>query len=184
MSESDSYEYEELVELLGLNEKENVKMVDREEIKNMSFFGRMFSSKFRMLLRELEHENTLHLEETKASFDRERSVWKEDKERLRTQLIEEHELKLKEYTTLARLDYEQKTKQIELIAERKINAEVAKINKDYYDKLTDSMKKLHEEGNVTTKFTQELALKMMSSLPANKTTTKVLTGRAEKDVDG
>lgn len=144
-------------------------------------FSRMFWHNLRMQLEEIKHKHNLEIQEMKAAVAREKKLWEEDKNRLIHKLTEESDLKLKEVTILAKLDYEQRLKQVEINAERKTNERIADLNKQHYDKLSDSMTKLHEEGNRTTKFTEELALRMMGSMPANKSEMKVLTGKIEID---
>lgn len=134
-------------------------------------------------LAEIKHKHKLEIDEAKADFVRAQTQWKEDKDRLIKQLKEDSEIKLKEVVTLTRLDSEQRIKQSQLDADRKVNAKMEELNKAYYDKLSDSMSRLHEEGNVTTRFVQELSLKMLGSLPTNKTETKVLTGSIDVKAD-
>jgi predicted transport protein len=134
--------------------------------KKMSFWFRSKAlSDLRMELAELTHKHKLELEEKKASFDREKKNWVEDKERLVKKMTDEHEIKLKEAVSLANLESMQKIKQAQLDAERAFNEKVGTLNSEHYDKLSAAMTKLHEEGNVTTKFTQELALKMFNQAP-------------------
>lgn len=154
-------------------------MQEHIEVEKIGFFTRVFSSKLRMYLRELVHVHNLKIDEINAKFEREHKYWEEDKKRALSTMTQEHELKLKEAITLANLSSQQQAKQAELDFQRKLNQETEKLNKNYYDKLTEAMTKLHEDGNITTKFTQELALKMMESIPSHKSETKVLTGKVE-----
>jgi hypothetical protein len=123
----------------------------------------------------------------RANADKVSSLAIQEKE-----LKKSHELQIKEVVTLLKLESEQKIKQIELDHARMANAlraekdnDVNKIKeellKDQYDKLSAAMTKLHEEGNVTTRFTQDLAMKMLASAPHQKHTTKVLTGKIKDD---
>ncbi len=155
---------------------------DKLDLENIGFFTRLFSSKFRMYLRELKHSHNLEIEGVAANFNREKSHWEEDKQRALNRIVEDHDIKLKEAITLTQLSGQQQAKQAELNFERKLNEATARLNKEYYDNLTEAMSKLHEEGNLTTKFTQELALKMMGSMPSNKSETRVLTGRVDVGV--
>jgi hypothetical protein len=104
--------------------------------------------------------------------------------RLERDLLHKHELDLKKAITLQQLNSEQELKQQELNYQRKLDEiektkteEVLKLKealvKESYDKLSVAMAKLHEEGNLTTKFTQELALKMFEHAPETKV--RVLT---------
>lgn len=101
-----------------------------------------------------------------------------------------HEVKVREVVSLLKLESEQKIKQLELNNQRALDAvknEAAEAQTrmkegllaDHYAKLTTAMSKLHEEGNITTRFTQELALKMFESQPVHKTQTKVITGQTK-----
>ena len=77
---------------------------------------------------------------------------------------------------LAQLESDQKQAQLKLDFEKKIieltknhNEELTalkiKLEADYYEKLKAALKTLHEEGNASTKFMQELALNMMKQGP-------------------
>lgn len=144
-------------------------------------FERLFSHKTRMLLEELNHKHRLDIEAREAEFKRKEQVWKEDKNRDQEKMRQDHELKLKEATTLLRLSHEQELAQIRLDHEKRYNQRVSELNTEHYNKLSTAMTKLHEEGNVTTKFVQDIALKMFENSPTVKNTTKVLTGTVEKE---
>ncbi len=146
-------------------------------------FRWLTTSALRMELEEIKHKHKLVMAEMSDGIVRDKKHWEEDKARAIKTLQQDYEaklseqaLKLKEAVTLAKLDSEQRIKQAQLDADRKMNAEVAKLNSEHYEKLKESMTKLHEEGNANTKFTQDLALKMIGSMPSNKSETKVLTG--------
>lgn len=139
-------------------------------------FAKFFTHKLRMELAELKHKHQLEINEIRANLATEERHWQEDRRRLTAQLKEEHEIKLKEIISLTKLDSDQRIKKAELDAEAKLNSTIAELNKVHYEKLQQSMTKLHEEGNVTTRYIQELSLKMFESAPKHKTETKVLTG--------
>lgn len=145
---------------------------------------KLFTHKLRMELAEVKHEHQLKLNESQAMLERERKHWDEDRQRIVDKLTQEHELKLKEVVTVTKLDSQQQIKKAQLDAEAELNKKVGVLNKEHYDRLADALNKLHTEGNVTTKFTQDLALQMMSHLPANKSETKVLTGSIDVNTDG
>jgi vacuolar-type H+-ATPase subunit E/Vma4 len=151
-------------------------------MEDLKMFSKLFTSKLRMELAEIKHKHTLEIKELTAQIELEKRHWTEDRERLIKKLKDEHDLKLKEAVTMVKLDGQQQAKQAQLDADRKLNLEVQKLTEQHYESLKAAMTKLHEEGNVTTKFTQELALKMMQGMPANKSETKVLTGSI--DVSG
>lgn len=142
---------------------------------NPGFFGRLFGRRYRMYLNELTHSHNLALEEINARLVREKGNWEEDRERLKKQLTEDSDLKLKEAVVAARLEADQRIASIKLEGDRRVVSEIEKLNKDHYSKLSEAMTKLHEEGNVTTKFTQDLALKMMEGMPKARLETKVIT---------
>jgi len=146
-------------------------------------FKTLFTAKLRTELAEIKHQHQLEIQEMKAEIAREKKHWEEDKKRTEKQLKDEHEIKLKEVLTLTKLDSEQRIKKAELDAESKHNQRVEKLNKEYYDKLSESMTKLHEQGNVSTQFTRDLALKMIEGMPRNnaETKVKVLTGTTTED---
>lgn len=157
------------------------------------FFG-FLASKLRMELKELKHAHTLEIKEKDAEFQRGKSQWDEDKARLIKELESNHALKLKEVVTLTKLDSEQKVKQLELDSQRKIDAlknenikEISLLKEnlltDHYNKLSVAMGKLHEEGNHTTRFTQELALKMFESAPKHTVRTEQITGSIDVGID-
>lgn len=144
-------------------------------------FNKFFSRRLRMELEELKHSHHLVLEKMGATMSLQKRQWEEERIFIEKNIRAEHDIKLKEAVTMTRLDAEQRIKKAELNAEGKLNDRTAALNKEYYDKLSEAMSKLHQEGNVTTKFTQDLALKMFENSPVNRTTTKVLTGKTEKD---
>ncbi len=137
---------------------------------------------------EIQSMHKIQMLEKEAQLDR---VNKDKVSALSIQekeLTKDHELKLKEVVTLLKLESEQKVKQIEIDHIRAIdllrNQKESEVNKireellqDHYNKVSAAMTKLHEEGNVTTRFTQDLALKMFEAAPHQKHTTKVLTGK-------
>lgn len=143
-------------------------------------FKGLFAHSLRMELEEIRHKHKLEIQELRAQLDRERHNWEEDKQRLINDLQRDHDLKIKEAVTLTKLQSEQKIKQAELDYDRKLNEATKSLNEDYYQSLKSAMTKLHEEGNITTKFTQELALKMFDKSPA----TKVLTGSIDVNNGG
>ncbi len=141
------------------------------------------------LKKELEEVKSLHrieMQEKNAAF-----------ELLKKQSTQEIEMKTREVTALLKLQSEQKIAQIELDS-KKASAEIAltyekkandlekksndkllalqsKLMQDFQDKFTSAISKLHEEGNVTTKFVQDLALNMLGKNPATKTEVKMIT---------
>lgn len=143
--------------------------------------------RFQMKLDEEKHAQKLAFDEKKAVFDREKAVWETEKkeivaraERERSEFEErlkkDHELKLTEAVTLAKLDSQQKVKQAELDRDRQITelrtqqAEaLAKVKSDtaeeYYKRMTTAFTEIQLNGDKSTKFVQELALKMFDHQP-------------------
>lgn len=139
---------------------------------------------------KIKAEHQLEMNRLNSEFKQEKKNWDEDKSRLVDQLQKEHDLKLKEILTLTKLDSEQKIKQMQLDATRSVDElrnqnikEMSNLKEslltDHYNKLSEAMGKLHQEGNHQTKFTQELALKMLEGMPKNSIETKVLTGKVD-----
>lgn len=142
------------------------------------------------LKNELEQLKALHDIEIQKKNSQIQILENEMKKKLELrekELTQKNELALTEATTLLKLDYQQKLKQQEIDFQKQVNdlkveLEVSKakfqkeIQDDNYTRLKDAMTKLHEEGNVTTKFTQDIALKMLDKMPASKTEHKHLTG--------
>lgn len=142
----------------------------------------------KMRLEEEAHKQKLQLNEEKASFDRERKIWLEEKQ----QLIKKHkeemdeflrktkaefDLKLLEAVTIAKLDSDQKIKQLELDKSRELTEikighieelSLAKTtaNEKYYDKMTDAYTDMQANGDKNSKFVQEMALKIFDRVPA------------------
>lgn len=154
--------------------------------------GSIFTSKLRMELAELKQKHQLELEVKQAAFDRAMKNWTEDKERLESKLKQENEIKLTEAVTLTKLESQQRTAQLELDYNRKIEdlktknavalAEYkTKLAEEYHEKLSVALNKLHTEGNVTTKFTQELALKMLEKAPPQTNRIELMKGKL-KDI--
>lgn len=109
------------------------------------------------------------------------------------ELIQKHNLELTEAITLLKLDLQQQMKQKEIdyqkdLNDLKIKMETEKVEyqkrlqEDNYERLKNAMTKLHEEGNVTTKFTQDIAIKMLERVPPAKTEHKYLSGDLSVDM--
>lgn len=139
-------------------------------------FNWLIGRKMRMHLEELKHKHGLEIDAANAKLELAKREWSSEKQLLENRLKQEHELKLKEAVTLTKLDSEQRIKQVQLDADRVLVSKMKELNESHYKELSASMTKLHEEGNVTTKFTQDIALKMFENMPKNSSETKVLTG--------
>jgi len=129
-----------------------------------------------MALQRAKHEHELKLATAKAELDRAKTLFEEDKKRIESQLKKDAEIQKQEIVTLTKLDSDQKQAQLRLDFEKqtieitkKHNEELTtlkiKLEADYYEKLKAALKTLHEEGNASTKFMQELALNMMKQGP-------------------
>lgn len=144
-------------------------------------FFKVLRLRVRKEIEELKSLHRIEMAEKEAEF-----------ERKQTNTDKLNEIKQREIVSLLRLESEQKTKQLELDHQRNLEAVKQKaavelINtkekmlNENYEKLTAAMARLHEGGNVTTRFTQDLALKMMGSMPEHKLQTKVITsGKANE----
>lgn len=109
--------------------------------------------------------------------------------RLKKELEHQHKLDLEEAIALHKLEFQQKTKQMELDFNRNLQDQQLRkeqeilhhkerLNKEFYENLTQAMSKLHQEGNLTTQFVQDLAFKMFEKSPETKI--KVLTNTEQK----
>ncbi len=133
------------------------------------------------------------LEQLKSLHQIELNKKDADMELRRRTLEKDHELKLKETVSLLKLDSDQRVKQLEIDNLRKVNELTAKFESERtsfkekflnenYEKMTNAMTKLHEEGDKNSKFTQELALKMLDQMPEHKSKkTRVLISGKRKD---
>lgn len=131
---------------------------------------------FKFMKLKLRHE----LEELKSIHRIEMTEKEAALIRLEKDLKKDNEIKLRETVSLLKLESEQKIKQMEIDKQRaidkvktdaalEINEAKADILKTHYEKLSAELAKLHSEGNITTKFTQDLALKMFESMPESRT---------------
>lgn len=141
------------------------------------------------LKKELEETKALHriaLKEKEAEIDL-----------LKKNAEQEIEMKTREVTSLLKLDAQQKIAKIELDHKKKFedlrqssHEETLKLKEqlllDFQNKFTNAVSKLHEEGNVTTKFVQDLALNMVGNMapklpqPVTKMETKIITEKNDK----
>lgn len=143
--------------------------------------------RWQMKLDEERHAQKLSFDEKTAVFNREKAVWETEKKELtdraardkaefEDKLKRESELKLTEAVTLAKLDSQQQVKQAELDRDRVLTelrtqqAEaLAKVKADtaeeYYKRMTTAFTEIQLNGDKSTKFVQELALKMFDSVP-------------------
>lgn len=96
---------------------------------------------------------------------------------------QELEIKTREVTSLLKLKHEQEIAQMKLDYDRKLQDQKKKMQEDSlalretllkenHDKLGEALNNLHEKGNVTTKFMQEMAVGMLKQIPAAKVETK------------
>lgn len=143
--------------------------------------------RFQMKLDEEKHAQKLAYDEKKAVFDREKAVWEAEKKELlarsererkefEERLTKDHQIKLTEAVTLAKLQSQQEVKQAELDRDRQITElrtkqaeELSKVKSDtaeeYYKRMTNAFTEIQLNGDKSTKFVQELALKMFDSVP-------------------
>jgi len=171
-------------QILNLQGEKKELEIQREQ---MQLENSNMKRKAEMAVEEKNHTHKLELREKIAEFEREKKIWNLDKNdliekhdrestELEKRLQAEFDIKEKETIALGKLENQQKTKQAELDSQR----EVAKIKEEYaikesklrielaeenYKKLSEAMTKLHSEGNSSSKFIQEIALKMMDKGP-------------------
>ena len=142
----------------------------------------------KMRLEQEAHTQKLLLDDEKASFNRQKVVWteekallikkhKEDQDDFMKKVQSNFDLKLLEAITLAKLDSEQKLKQSNLDSHREITElkiknieEISKAktdaNVEYYDKMTEAFTDMQLNGDKNTKFVQEMALAIFNKVPA------------------
>jgi hypothetical protein len=143
----------------------------------------------KMVVEEEQHKHKLEMQSKDAEFARSKQVWEEDKARMKDQFEQEardfekrlqsqHDMKLLEAVTLAKLDSEQKVKQVEMDKLR-IESEMKtahskalsdlqqKLSEEYHKKLNDALVKFNQEGTITTKFMTDLSLKLLDRAPAS-----------------
>lgn len=157
------------------------------ELQNLQLELKNKTLSEKMRLEEEAHKQKLRLEEEKATFQRQKTQWEEEKQTLikkhREEMEEfikkskaEFDLKLLEAVTLAKLDSEQKIKQLDLDLTRQLTEEKVKhieelssvkndLNTKYYDKMTEAFADMQLNGDKNTKFVQEMALKIFDRVP-------------------
>lgn len=171
-------------QILDLEAQKKRLEFDKEQI-NLELDNQ--KKKFDMTLETIRHKQNLEFQEKSAVFEREKKVWetekqelidrsKREKEEFENRLQKETEIKLQEATVLNKLDSQQQVKQAELDRDRKISElrtaqaeQLAKVKSDtaeeYYKKMTSAFQDIQTNGTQSTKFVQELALKMFDSAP-------------------
>lgn len=132
-------------------------------------------------IREMEHKFTLEVDRLKAQLEQQRKHFEEDKTRAIAQLAKEHDIKLTEAVTLAKLHAEQEIAKVVKDRDEKFNEATEKLLKENYDKMTAALDKLHSDGNFMTKYVQELSLKMMEKAPPQTNRVELLRGELESE---
>jgi len=158
------------------------------EVEAINLKLRNLETKHRMEMDDKEHSYKVETERRTAEFEREKTKWVHEKEQLiddnsRDKKIFKEELESKakiekdEAMALLRLDSQQKIKQaeidkdravqkVEAEADKKYNDQVLSLNQKYHNDLAEALKKFNTDGNATTKFMQDIALKMLEKAPA------------------
>jgi hypothetical protein len=141
---------------------------------------KLFANKLRKELEEIRSLHRIQIKEKEAEIDL-----------LKRNAQQEIEMKTREVISLLKLEADQKNAQLQIDSEKKIN-EIRhkasedllvlkeKVLMDFQEKFTAATAKLHEEGNVTTKFVQDLALNMMGKQPTAKFEAKMITKAEDK----
>lgn len=122
----------------------------------------------RRQISDLEYEKkklTTTLEDEKKNLERK---WKFNEEELlhRAKLNEEKlrsEIENMKATLLVK--HEQDIARIKHVSEKALIAEKERLNKDFYERMTNSLSELHSKGNHTTDFLKEMTLKMLEKAP-------------------
>lgn len=120
-------------------------------------------------LRELEIESDsqqklmdMDRADLRSQLHRERADFEAQKERWQEKI--EADMSNMKGTLLVKA--EQDRAKIKNDYETKLNAEKERLNKKFYNDMTESLNKLHTEGNTTTQFMKDIALKMMDRHPS------------------
>lgn len=132
--------------------------------------------KAEMLLVEARHKFGLERETLEARFKRSQEDFQQDKKSFENSLKREYDLKEKETIGLLKLDSEQRSRQAELDRDRAIQElkiqhveEISKLKSDlaaeFYQKMQTELSKLNSEGNASTRFVQEMSLKLLDKAP-------------------
>lgn len=127
-------------------------------------------------IRELEHKFNLEVDRLKAQLEQQKKHFEEDKVRTVAQLKKEHDIKLTEAVTLAKLHAEQEIAKVIKDRDAKFNLTTEKLLKENYDKMTAALDKLHSDGNFMTKYVQELSLKMLEKAPTQTNRVELMRG--------
>ena len=83
---------------------------------------------------------------------------------LRATLEEEFNAKKALAFKTMELEYKEKSMKEKAELEKKFMEDIQKGNENNFEKLKTALAKLHEEGNAQTKFTEQIALKMMDNM--------------------
>lgn len=133
------------------------------------------------------------LAEIKSQHKIEMNAAKAEIDALKLEQEKSNELKIREVTSLLKIEHQQKLAQLQLDKDRSIETirqnaaeevlrQKEQLIADSAKRLNDAMTKLHEEGNVTTKFIQEMSLKMLDHVPSHKSEMKFI-GKVKADGD-
>jgi len=108
------------------------------------------------------------LEELKAEKRNVETTLLAERKKLEIEFAEKESrlnLKIEEIKQLHKLDIEQQVATIKNDYTLKLVNEKEKLNTAFYEKMSTELAKIHSDGNVQTKFIQELSLKMLDKAP-------------------
>lgn len=153
---------------------------------------KLLKLKWQKELEEMSQLHRLQMKEKEADLVRVTKDKEQSIALLEKKLTTESDMKLRESIALLEMNAEQKEQtmtakhkeELESV-KREAKNEFIKLKdnllSENFEKMSQAMTKLHEEGNVTTRFTQDLALKMMEGMPKAKLETRVITDGSNKE---
>lgn len=148
---------EELLDLkLKIKEKEF-------DIANKELELKTKESEFRLKMREEKQESDLQMKALRQDLEDQKSKLVVEK----SQLIEKHKKEIAELNESNKIKRENDAITLKLEYDKRLSDEInklkselvaerEKLNKETYERLSNSLTKLHEEGNNTTKFLQSM----------------------------
>lgn len=124
----------------------------------------------------LEKRLILEKKEVMADLKRERDDFEREKERWN----KDREVEISNMKGQLLVKSEQDIAKVKNEFAVKLNEEREKLNKSFYDKMTSSLEDLHSKGNTTTRFMQDMTMKMLDKHPSMRLENKNIG----EEVDG
>jgi len=139
---------------------------DREKLQNkLDFEKQKLQQDFDLKVKASDHSFGLERQSFQESFELEKKAFEQDKTlvvrkneeevaNLKAQLVLKHEQDLSN----AKLKFDREVDGLKTASDKAIIEEKEKLNKNFYSEMAAELKKLHSEGNQTTKFMEKMAL--------------------------